>query len=397
MKKKAIIEQLKEKAALEMTDVIHRIDLDSINIEEPESSFKKPFNLKKTFIYTFASLFIFVSGFLLYSLVINPIVDNPLPLASETEIAGFQTVTAAALLTSFDVEELSLEQDSYPVIELAESAFDLEDELGLVTTYLNLAETSIGNEDSFIYLSVDSDIETYTYAFEYRSMDLSGNLIEYKGYYNLEDSNGNYEEHGILVHNQRSFAYASSTEQTDNGAIKRYRIYMDQQNYVEVINYSTDSIQKFSYKIYKNSVLDNTSSITIKSQQNRLEATIEITNKHNNEITLDLSRNMANETEQYFNVKYTYHKNSQSLTGEFTVDLALNSGTGEYQYQYRYGNQTFVQNRVEKGNKKASNEDFNPGNGNQSTASQNTEDNQGKKNGSKKNKTHINNTLINSI
>ena len=68
MKKKDLINKIQSTALDEMPDVFDKINLDNIVIEEDyNETYRNPFNLRKAFTYTFASLFILISGVLLFN------------------------------------------------------------------------------------------------------------------------------------------------------------------------------------------------------------------------------------------------------------------------------------------------------------------------------------------
>jgi hypothetical protein len=368
MKKKELIKKIQNQALDQMPDVLSRIDLDSIQVEENYESIKRPFNLRRAFTYTFASLFILVSGFMIYNFGFLSLVNDANPLETETEIIGFQTVSAASLLSVTDITELNSYDSSYSVIKLNQSTSFIEDEIELIADYMSLAETVIGNEQNYLYTEVDSDKPSYQYAFEYKGSDLVGNLIVYNAYYNKStSSNGEEIISGIMIHNQNEYNFTSSEVSIDNILTYRYRVYTNGNNYVEVINISNDDYQRFEYNVYQNGNLSNSSEVTIKSNYNNIQATMLIT-KNNNQLSLEFERNTEDFDNQEMQVSYSYNRGNNVETGEFNVNLVSDGVTGEYKYQYQFGNDnTLVTDRTGKGNSKASEDDFIPAKGNQNS------------------------------
>ncbi len=362
MKKKDLIAKIRSTALNEMPDILNRIDVSKVNIEPKPESIRSPFNFKRALSYTFASLFILISGFMVYNFAYMPAILDSTPLESETEIVGFQTISSAALLDNLDITELAYTESNYTVERLSSTTFDLEDQLDVINNYLNMAETVLGNENQFIYKEVESDNLEYSYAFQYNGTDLAGNLISYHGYYNLIDNGDSQIENGVLYHQDNTYRYQSFTTEIDRIKYYQYRVKINEYNYVEVKNASNENIQKFNYKVYIDGELDNESSLTLISNKNNLKALIRIMTDENEEINLELERNTENSEAQQFSVSYSYMNQQGSKTGNFTVDLDIDEITGEYQYQYQYGNdQVINKNREPKGNQEAESEDFNQG------------------------------------
>lgn len=363
MKKIDLIRKIKETAINEMPDVIDRIDISNVHIDEPET-IRSPFNLRRTVSLTFASLFLVLSGIFTYNFAYLPNVTNTSPLESSTELVGFQTVSSAALLTSFEVAELSFTDNSYVIQELSETSFDLEDNIDLVNNYLNLAETVLGSKEQFIYESIESDNPDFEFAFQYKGVDLAGNLIQYRGFYNETEINGFPNQTGIILHNQKMYQFSMLTTSNGNTEVTKYRIRVNDQNYIEVINSSNENLQRFHYKVYIDGELDNESDLILTAKKDTLRAQINIRNRFNEDIELDIQRDNLEGTMQQFNILYRLQSQNQEFNGEFTVNLEMNQFTQMYQYKYKINNQQIIiEDRPAKGNVKANDDDFNPGRG----------------------------------
>lgn len=367
MNKKELLSKIRKTAELEMPDVFDRINIEAIEINDSYEEVSSPLNLRRSLAYTFASLFIVFTVMLAYNFVYIPSVNDYEPLETETEIVGFQTVSAASLLSSIEVTELNFVQDSYIVTELANPSIEITDEIDLINSYMNMAETIITDEDYMLYQEIESDREEYAYAFMYNGVDLTGKLISYNGYYNIIEDEDTDIQSGILVHNDNTYNFRSSLSEGENGTFYKYTISLSQNNYVEVINISGDNVQKFSYSVYKGGSLSEESVLTLTSFRNQLSANIEITTNSQSTLSLDFSRSY-NDDSQEFSVQYMYQKMSQELTGEFTVSVIEDSTSGNLQYQYSFTeNQNIVTNRQNKGNQDASDDDFTTTNSNNST------------------------------
>jgi len=367
MKKQDLIARIKETAIEEMPDVLHKIDISKVVIEDKPETIRSPFNFRKAISYTFASIFILISGITVFNFIAYN--SDTTPLESDTEIVGFQTISAASLLQTFDVVDLSETSSVYNVIQLSETTTAVDDstiidQIYLVNNYLNMAETVLVDQNQYLYEDMESDNLEYAYAFRYNGTDLLGNLISYRGYYNIVEQDGYQMEVGVLIHDEDTYDYSSIVTDTEGVITYCYRISINSQNYVEVTNASTEDAQIFTYKVYKNNELFNQSEISLIRNKESLKAKIKITNRLNQEIELDVERDMTEKTNQKFKVNYKISENqSASQTeGEITVSLQYNEETGKYQYQYQINNQeVIIEDRPKKGNQQATEDDFKPG------------------------------------
>ncbi len=359
MKRKDLIKEIKFKGLNDFKDV--NIDISNIDIEEPVLYTKKSFSLKRGVALTFASIFILITGFFIYSFNVGNAFSDVTPLNSETEFLGFQTVSGAALISSYDITELSYTDSFLEPVELSQTTFDITDELDLLSDYINMAETMFGSSHNYIYNDIESNNPDYEYAFDYKGMDLGGNLIEYSGYYNKNiDETGIELTNGILINNQKTYTF---TQMVSN-SLSKFTVYVNTNNYVEVINMSLENSQSFQYNVYKGNQLYNSSVVNISQFQNDFEATITITNKYNKQLELKVTN--QNDFDG-FNIQYNYNNNQ---SGKIKVNLVYDETSQMYRYQFEFENQTMTANRFEKGNKPAEDDDFinmNNSNDNQTT------------------------------
>jgi len=369
MKKKDLIAKIKATAIEEMPEVLKKIDITKANIEDVPETIRSPFNFRKAVSYSFASLFILVTGITVFNFIAWG--NDTTPLETDTEIVGFQTISAASLLEAFDVIELSQTESTYNIMQLSDltTAVDdttIIDQISLVNNYLNMAETVLVDENQYLYEDVESDDTAYSYSFRYNGTDLMGNLISYRGYYNIIEQDGYQMEIGILIHDEDNYTYSTVVEDNDGVLTYRYRISLSAQNYVEVINSSTEKVQQFTYRVYKNSELFNQSEVSLVRNRTSLKAQIKITNRYNQEIDLEVERDMSIMENQRFRVNYkiTENQSSTEAQGQFTVGLQFNDTTGKYEYRYQINDQEIViEDRPNKGNQKATEDDFTPGRG----------------------------------
>ncbi len=367
MNKKDLLSKIKQTALDEMPDVRDRIDLSKAVIEPEYESIKQPITLRKVFSYTFASLFIVVSAIIGLNFV-NLSTDST-PLENETEIVGFQTVSAAALLDSFQFVDLNVEESDESLTLLKQTTTttldsadvdDLLTQLRLINNYLNMAETVLVEDGQYLYQAVESDNTEYAYAFQYNGTDLNGNLITYTGYYNIVEIDGVQTEQGMLIHDGSQYEYTTVATGSGEELQYSYQIRIDAENYIEVSNNSTEDSQSFQYKVYENNELQNQSTVTLVKEKKNLQATVQIINIAGDEITLNIQRENG-ETSQ-FRVSYMLMKGTSNSSGEFTVSLEYDETTQTYQYRYVINNEVVTESRGNKGNRQATEDDFEKGN-----------------------------------
>lgn len=351
MNKKEIIHAIEHKALNEFKDI--HLDISNIEIEKPTLNTKNTFSLKKALTVTFASLFIIATSFFIFNSTLGNGITDTTPLNTETEILGFQTVSSAALLSTFNVSPLSEDQSFESAEIIVQNPFDINDEVGLISEYINFAETMLGSSESYIYKDIDSNNLQYDYAFEYRSIDFSGNLIKYTGYYNEEINTSNLVTvNGILAGEFKDY-YFSTTTYEENGTVhNRYKISLNPQNYVLVTNLSSKNIQKFSYEVYKINQLVHSSEVKLYENNKNIEADMTITNRFNEAYTLEVRNQNENNG---LRIQFKY---GEEVSGEFEVALIYDFEAQTNKYQFIFDNETVVANRSNKGNKKASDSDF---------------------------------------
>ncbi|XFA99479.1 hypothetical protein ACAG96_02590 [Candidatus Izemoplasma sp. B36] len=370
MKKQDIINKIKKTALDEMPDVLNRINLDSIVIDDIQTK-KNPISLRKVFSYTFASLIVLLTGFSIYNFGVVPNITNTTPLESDSEIIGFQTISGTTLIDNIQATELSNTFSTYELQELSQTATEpIEDQLDLINQYMKMTETVIGNQNAFIYEDIESTNPSYQYAFEYRGTDLLGNLITYKGFYNSTESMGYTLYNGIIIHDDVEYRFSNSIKQLEQNMFITCKIETDENNYVEVTNFSNQNLQKFEYKVYVNGHLDNESELILTEKKDQLKAELTLNKNSDDEVTLNIEDDSTKDTNQY---QITYQFKNTNQSGEITVNLVENTETGEYQYQYKTETNSFIMNRDVKSNGKASDEDFQPGNTNNGNGKNETE------------------------
>ena len=358
MKKKDLLRNLRESALNEMPDILSRIDISKVNIEEPESV-KSSFNFRKVFSYTFASLFVFFSGIMIYNLGIIPNIADSEPLQTNIELIGFQTISGTTLIESLQPSDLSYSSSISNLIPLADTEETIEDELDLINGYMNLAETVLGSKDGYIYEEVESTLAEYAFAFVYKGTDLAGNLIQYRGYYNLEETQNGSVYTGIIRHDEETYDFESRTMQNGAQTYVYYKISLDDDNFVEVKNLSTEKVQRFQYNIYNDGILSNQSELTLVGLKNALRAEISIQKRDGETLSLQIERDVTDPLNQRFRINYKMINKDEE--GELSVGLKLNQATNKYQYEYiTQDNETITKDRTVVSNGRANSDDFKP-------------------------------------
>lgn len=368
MKKDELLNKIRTTALDEMPDVMSKIDLNKIQIEEKPEKVRSGFNFKRALTLSMSVFVIAISAFLFYNYVYTPNTPDLTPLSGESEIIGFQTVSAASMLNLTQISPLSYEEpvQNYLIplsatttaITTATPSTDLANQMTLINGYMNMMETVIGDQNQMMYQSVSSDNPDYQYALEFKSTDLNGNLIQYKIYYNMMLNGNIYDIEGIMLSNEKQFSFSGQVNSENKTTNEQFTAYIDANNYVQVRNLSTNQNQVFAYKIVKDNQIYNESTVSLKSLQYSIQASVQT--KHNNEdLTLTIQRDKTN-NENTIQVSYNIKNQGIEKAGQFQVGLQENQSTGKYVYAYHFNDsqQVTTKERNGKGNTPAKPEDF---------------------------------------
>ncbi|MDY0011042.1 MAG: hypothetical protein RBR96_04835 [Candidatus Izemoplasmatales bacterium] len=323
MKRKEIEAFIKQKALAEMPEVIDRINLDRITIEPKK---RKVFNFNFGNFVKFASgmIALVVTGFIAYNALFS---DNSNPvLSTDTEVLGFQTITAAVLLDDANLVELSYSAP-LEITELqmtTQEVMSIEDYVGDINPYMHLMETIINDNDSVKYEEFVSDDENYTYAFSYTSTDLSKNPVTYKVYYNLNEEMAS----GKIKFGEKEFSFEAKK------ALTTVRI--DSENYITVSDESTTTLQKFNYRLYQNGLKMSENNLEIYKVNNNIRVRTKVM-KNGLSLNLDVKREFFNELDE-FEVTYEIENQTNMINGNFRINLEFDSEENGYVYRYTFGN-----------------------------------------------------------
>jgi len=321
MKNKEIKERINQAVINDIPDVFNRIDLDKINIE-PRESKKWGINFLKTIRYATVAVVLTLTVFFSYNFFFAPIQDSTTPLESEMEIIGFQTITGSILLEDFSVEELNYTEDDYlNSLELSVTeSIDVNDYLDDINPFMHLMETIINQDETIMYEEFQSDDENYSYAFSYTSSDLAKNEVIYKVYYNQSEET----TEGEIRFNDYNYQFTKNNQ--------NIKIEIDQNNYVNINDLSTNNQQKFAYQLYKNGLKALDTDIEIYRVNKNIEVKTNI-NKNGLSMNLYIKRNFYSNLDE-FEVDYEITENQNQVAGKFNVNLEFDSTINTYKYRY---------------------------------------------------------------
>ncbi|MDD3128783.1 MAG: hypothetical protein PHW21_00260 [Candidatus Izemoplasmatales bacterium] len=319
MKEKDILKRIKETAIKDIPDVFEKINLKNIEIE-PKIKKRLNFNFT-TYLKIALSSFIFIlSGFFIYSNINDSSTVDPTPLVSDIEILGFQTITGAVLLE--ENYESSLASSTYSNIVTLSSTTNIEinDYVSEINPFMHMLETIINNQGDIEYTLFESDKPEYQKAFRYLSIDLAKNELEFKIYFN-ESSDS---QSGIIVWNENEYSFSSDSLETT--------ISIDEDNYIEVDNQSSENKQLFNYDIYEKGIKKLSNKMEIYQVKGNLEVKSEII-KNGLLMRLVINRKFYTQSDE-FEIDYEIEENNQRINGRFSVNLEFNATSNSYNYRY---------------------------------------------------------------
>lgn len=353
MKTSDLKKKLKESAISEMPDILNKINLDSIDIiPEEETNKTSIWNLRKIMTYSFTFLFLGVISLTAYSLL-NQDTTTVLPLQTEESLISFQAISSATLLDEIEVIPLSYDLLSDDANSL------LENEITTVNEYLNMMEVVLGDTDSMVSVSIESDNPTYDHYILYRNVDLIGNLIEFKIYYNVTQNADSTILSGVMYHDDKEYSIGGFID-SETGTLTSFSTYLDDANYVMVADVSNEDGQKFAYYQYLSNQIQNQGIVSLQLSSSILKASVETTGESAS-LSMNVERVRVAESSR-LQVRYQLSSTSQTDDGEFEVGVEFDQASGMYQYMYYMtisGSQAqFSCGRGYKGNQQASDDDF---------------------------------------
>jgi len=346
---------IRETAISEMPDVLHKINLDQIDIIPASQPSKfHSWNFKRVLTYSFSFVFIGLISIVAYSAFANSQISYT-PFETEDQIIAFQAISAASLLDNIDTTPLSFDVIPFSL----DTTTILQNEIDVVNQYLNMMEIVLGDTSTMTTSSVDSDDSNYEYEIIYRNVDLVGDLIEFKLYYNIVETETNTTLSGILYHDTVSYIIEGIVNEAGDG-FSSFIASIDSENYVNVENISTESSQQFQYQIYKNNAIQNEGEVSLALEKEILSASIDTTGQ-SCAFSLNVSR-VKDSTMSKFQVKYSIKSGTILGDGEFEVGVEYNQSMGKYLYKYTMSSNgtesEFSCGRGYKGSRQAVEEDF---------------------------------------
>jgi len=357
MKTSVLKSKLKSMALNELPEVIDRIDLSKVNIlPREETSPRILWNLRRVMTYTFTFLFLGVLSIGGYTLFIQGPTTTT-PFETETEILAFQAISASSLLSEIDATPLSFEVTPYAL----DTTAVLEDDIDLINQYLNMMETVLGDQDTMLTQSLTSDNLEYQYYILYRNQDCVGNLIEYKFYYNLSEADGMTEITGMLYHEENTFEIQATYSGESTSNMVSLRASLSESRYVLVEDQSTEDAQAYRYLQYVDNQLQNEAIISVQMKNGNLKASIETQGFA--QLLLNVERVKATNGDS-FQVEFSANYGSTIEQGQFQVNIEYDnaSSTSIYKYTIEHNGMQneMTGNRQNKGNTKATEDDFVP-------------------------------------
>jgi hypothetical protein len=325
MRKQDIEKRIRDAANMEMPDVFSKINLESIHIEPVEKR-RFSFNFGNIMKYAVSTFALVITAVLVYNNFFSPINNTNTPLETNEEIIGFQTVTGAILLDELNVVELSYTQDDY-LTQLSDQTveeIDVNDYFDEINTLVHVMESILNQDSNIKYESFISDDENYEYAFKYTTNDLADNEITYLIYYNNDTDDLN----GKIVFGEKTYEFFES----DNKII----IKIDDDNYIEVVNNSSEEQQEFNYKLYNDGNLALENNMQLFRVAGSLEVKSEVL-KNGKTLNLQAQRKFMSNYDE-LEVDYEIKENQNVKSGKFRVNLEFDQTINGFKYMYIFDN-----------------------------------------------------------
>ncbi|MCK7484238.1 MAG: hypothetical protein MZU97_00840 [Bacillus subtilis] len=126
-------------------------------------------------------LALFVLGLSLSVLACNTIESTGVEFESETDLASFQAISAATLLS----QSLgSITTVALPLSDIIEDEPVVDEEIDAIDKYLLMMETYLGDNGALSVEPVTSDKEGYAFMIVFTTKTLAGETVAYTLYYN---------------------------------------------------------------------------------------------------------------------------------------------------------------------------------------------------------------------
>lgn len=330
MKRRDLYQRIETAVDKAIPDVFSKIDLQSIPLpERPESIRTKP-SWQQALRYSVSFLVLVGVLFLGFQLAFMFPQTQTHPLETETDILGFQALSAIALVDSDALEELSYQ----PLLFAFDSTTDFtEAELDTINDYLNMLEMALGNQESAFEL-IDSDRTEYPVCLRIRRTDLLKQTHEIKVYYQQETADAEIIYQGVVTEMEAEYAFSASSQDLTTHQPSFFRLQIDPLNTVTITDNSDETGQKFIFQTLRSGSESATVEIALTATKNQLRASMKL-NILNKQIALKVEKNQENNG---FNVEYETEKNSEMHKGNMDIQVTYDEVANRYQYHYTIRN-----------------------------------------------------------
>ncbi|MFH5881021.1 hypothetical protein [Liberiplasma polymorphum] len=297
MKNKHISKIIKDDVTSMTPNVIHKIDLASIQIKPKQTSKLKTFVQSKRFIL---STFTTVTASIIVLLIVligngSPTIPtNPIAFSEREEIYTISAVSAASLLAQSFQDTQVYNPEIIPLSNTVTLNHHrlIDQELNTLRNYLTMIEPIVGNKDNMTFVLVLSDRQAYTYKLSFTTIDLTGNPMTFDFYYNETRVDENhFELEGVLIRNQVEYLVTGElTIDDDEMELELIAVHPNQSNtYVEILQEIKNDQQTFEVEwvVLGETVLE--SMIEIEFDEDIITIVIEYENAHK-EVMFEISR-----------------------------------------------------------------------------------------------------------
>ncbi|NLZ61808.1 MAG: hypothetical protein GX904_03305 [Acholeplasmataceae bacterium] len=332
MKNKDLFRLINEAAEKDLPAVFERIPLDKIEIVTEAEPLKKPrFTFQRVLIYSLASLLVFIGLFWAMTKLSSVNVPNYTPLETETEIIGYQTLSATTLLESIDPLKLH-----YSLLSSTDtpSKSAISSEIDTINAYINMLEITLGSENELTYTLQGSDNIAYETMISFQGQGLAGEDISYRFYYNVHENDGKRVYQGVITFLEDEYIAAGEISLDETATVRStFKIEIDTENYVEIDDVSTTANQIFSYRIVQSSETKNASMIKLHTTKRTLRAEISYAS-HGKNLKFEVEKNRA---QKALSIRYEI-SDGETENGTIDVGLVYDEEQSVYSYRYRVHN-----------------------------------------------------------
>jgi hypothetical protein len=330
MKRKVLYQKIDNAFEMSIPDVYSKINYPAIDLPpRPEPSAHSRPNWRQVLRYSMSFMVLFAVVALGIQLaMLFPQVQYH-PLESETELIGFQTLSALTLLESDSIDELSYRPDT--LSESVSTDFTT-DELDLINDYLNMLEVTLGDTNSSSYQMIASDRDAFQYCLQIRRVDLLNQQTENRFYFNRTETDESISVEGVVTHSEGEYEVTGLMAQITSENSSFFRVELNEFNSVTVYDQSDSVQQKFTVRVLRSGQESETVEIALESSRNLLKASLKMTIAQK-QIALRVEKNKANDG---FDIDYETQVQSQKRLGNIEVQITYDDASQKYMYQYTF-------------------------------------------------------------